>query len=323
MKLLKFLLITFVLGIMAFSSFPPQRENEPPQLIRLKSRQFTPATGIEPAILEALKKTPLAKIHAFIQLPNIPDLETKKILENDGIELLFHIQPKVWTASLPKASFLKKSFALPEAVIWLGEILPTDKIAPDIKMESFPKWAVEPNGDLKLTVVFFKDVAQKNARAILEKYASYIKDKERSNGWKILSPRKTVEEIAGHDEVQWIEIGPPPFLPFNNYTRQRVHVDEAQDVDLGSGKPVYYGLSGAGVHAGVWDSGIDMAHEDFQGRISVTFTPPRFPRNHGGGSHRRQRLSLPILLGASLPAPGHGSRMPFLGRLSGTMGPER
>jgi hypothetical protein len=102
--------------------------------ILLRSRRLTPAEGMTPATRATIEAIP-GRAHVLIQLAHTPTTEERKALEAEGIELLSYIPNKAWFASIPshRASQIP---ALPH-VRAVSEILPTDKVSPQIREGKF------------------------------------------------------------------------------------------------------------------------------------------------------------------------------------------
>jgi len=232
--------------------------------IQLKSRKLTiSGEQFSPSFFSHLEVTPLKRLHAFVQLRKRPDLSTKRTLEEKGLQLLFHVESAVWVASIAK-EFSPQDKGVLSLVRWIGEILPEDKIAPDIRQGRFYEGIVEKDGRVRLSVEIFEDVPREEVRGILDPYTKQLQPREVTNGWYIIVSKDAIGKLADHDQVKWIEQGPFPFRPLNNFTRQAIHAEEVQDLGLGTGPPSYHGMSGAGIQVGVWDDGIDISHEDFK-----------------------------------------------------------
>ena len=232
--------------------------------IQLKSRKIIISREeISPAFFSQLQKTSLQRLHAFVQLRKRPDLAIKRMMAEKGVQLLFEVEPLFWVASISK-KIPPKDAILPSLMRWIGEILPEDKIAPDIQQGRFYEGVITEDGQVRLSVDFFKDVSREEARGILEAFTKMLEPRAGTNGWYIVAARDIIRKLADHDQVKWIEQGPFPFRPLNNFTRQAIRAEEVQDVELGTSTAVYRGLSGQGIQVGVWDDGIDVNHEDFK-----------------------------------------------------------
>ncbi|MCP4216512.1 MAG: S8 family serine peptidase [bacterium] len=203
-----------------------------------------------------------------------------------GIELLFHIQSGLWVGSIPKDTNLNDE-RLQSLVQWMGAIRPEDKISSDLRRGNIHDWAREKDNRIRVSVAFFKYVTQQEAEDILRRVTNDISRWDSLNGYDTLMPREAVEELAREDAVKWLQQGPLPFMPLNNNTRRALKVDTLQECDTTPLIAQYQGLTGSGVQAGIWDSGIDPAHDDFKNHNSTgTATTSRvLLASHTGNNH--------------------------------------
>jgi uncharacterized repeat protein (TIGR01451 family) len=89
-----------------------------------------------------------------------------------------------------------------------------------------------------------------------------------------------IEALAGEDAVQWIDPTTPP-LDLVDVVRLMSNVDLVQQLDPATG--IYAGLSGKGVQVGIMDSGVDVEHNDFAGRIIRIEDDPQSHGSHVAG----------------------------------------
>ncbi len=68
--------------------------------ILLKSRRFTPVTGVSAAAKAKIEAIP-KRAHVLIQLEDTPTIKERKELEANGIKLLAYVPNKAWFASIP------------------------------------------------------------------------------------------------------------------------------------------------------------------------------------------------------------------------------
>jgi hypothetical protein len=253
-----------LLAILALTPLPAcQTLPTPADVVSLKSRTIViTKEEISPAFLTALNTTDLSRLHAFVQLRRQPDAEIQRTLEASGLRLLFHVTPHVWVCSVTKA-FVPEDATAQRYVRWLGEIRPADKVAPELRENRFYKWAIQQDGRIKLSVEFFSDTPRSEAEMIVKRYTNEIQPWATGHGWYLLAPKEAIQPLSEYDQIKWIDQGPLPLFPLNNFTRAAIHADETQELDLSAGAPVYHGLTGAGVRVGVWDTGMDATHEDF------------------------------------------------------------
>jgi len=232
------------------------------ETIRLQARTIQASEGISPDLVEQLRRSEKQRLHVLVQLRAKPDIQTRDRLRARGVELLFHVDPRVWVASVDTGL----DTAAPELladVRWMGAFQPRDKIGPDLRAGRYADWAVEADGRIRVSVEFFDDVLRQEAEALLAAYSDRIERWAIPYGWYAIVPPTAIEPLAMRDEVKRIEQGPPPFLPFMNYTREAIQADAVHDLDLSTGLPVYHGASGAGVQVGIWGTGLHGTHDDY------------------------------------------------------------
>jgi hypothetical protein len=139
--------------------------------ILLKSRRFTPATGISDAVKAKIEVTP-GRAHVLIQLERIPTLKEKSELEAEGVKLLSYIPNKAWFASIP--SDKADRIATFSSVRAIAQILPEDKIDHSIKEKGVNNYSTNEKGEAKLAVLFFDDVSLNDASIIISNYRGRI-----------------------------------------------------------------------------------------------------------------------------------------------------
>ncbi len=238
-----------------------------PEGVELKFRTLpSDARGVSPRFLAQLAAGDAERLHGFVRLAEPPGPNLRGLLAAQGIALRFEVEHPIWVAQVARDT--AESGQLPALVAWVGAIRPQDKVSADLRRRRrTPQWARAGGGLLRLSVEFFADVPAAETEALLAGVAARIDPWGIRNGYHVLAPRSALVTLASDDAVQWIEPGPLPYLPLNNFTRRATGVEEVQELDLGpggAGLAVYRGLTGEGVQVGVWDGGIDPSHEDFR-----------------------------------------------------------
>lgn len=300
--------------ITALTTLPAcQTVPAPADVVPLKSRVLVIRKAeINPEFLAALNITDLPRLHAFVQLHRQPDAEVQRALETKGLRLLFHVAPRVWVCSVAKA-FPSEDATVRRHVRWLSEIKPVDKVAPELRDGRFYDWAREQDGRLRLSVEFFSDIPHGEAETIAKRYSAEIQPWATGNGWYLLAPGEAIQSLSTYDQVKWIDQGPLPLLPLNNFTRSAIRAEETQQLELGTGSPVYRGLTGAGVRVGVWDTGMDATHEDFRTHDAAgTVTGSRIFT--GGSSSDPHGTAVAGVIGASGYRSAPCGTLPYLFR---------
>jgi hypothetical protein len=235
--------------------------------IRLKSRQFTPRTDIQSA-LAALAGLPVnERRHMLIQFERIPTPEQRETLKAAGVELLTYVPHQAWYASVSNEATMGDLSAA--SVRWMGEIQQIDKISPALQERGPGPWAVNADGTVNLHVLFFKDVNQQAALALLQEVGTVEAGPGLLNDYVVagVDPDGGINALSREDIVMWVEEVPPPEKSMNDELRNRINADPVQEAP--------YSLDGTDVDVGIWDGGeVDATHDDFGSRVTVVETTP-------------------------------------------------
>ena len=136
-------------------------------------------------------------------------------LENASVKLLTYVPNNAWFASISRdspAKILQFPF-----VRWIGEILPEDKISPIIRENRIPPEAINPDGTVNLSIMFFKDVSLDDASQVISKHGGIVQGMAPiTNALVVTVPMEKISAIANEDSVQWIDIVPGPPIKFND-----------------------------------------------------------------------------------------------------------
>lgn len=252
--------------------------------IPLRGRTFTPAPGIEPALLAALQSAPTR--HALVQLYSQPTPEEEGELAAAGITLLNYINGATYAATVAN-SLNPANPTVMSLVRWAGLFAATDKIDPKVLAGNFEDWAEVGGDSVKLLILFFEDVSDTAAEAILAKYTATL-EAHADHMWAVTLPIAQIQALAGEDEVRWIEEGPAPLRVFNDVARAELNVDVVQDATIAAASVFYNGLDGSGVNVGVFDTGVNP-HPDFDTRLLRTANDTQAqgtaPGSGGHGTH--------------------------------------
>ena len=99
---------------------------------------------------------------------------------------------------------------------WIGEILPEDKMSSIIQENRIPSKAINPDGTVNLTIMFFKDVSLDDAVQIISKHGGIVQSRVPiTNDLVVIVPTEKISAIANEDSVQWIDIVPGSPIKFN------------------------------------------------------------------------------------------------------------
>lgn len=251
--------------------------------IPLRGRTFTPAPGIEPALLQALQSRPT--VHALVQLDHQPTPGEQTALAAAGVTLLNYISGGAYAARIA-ASLNPADPAITALVRWAGLLTPADKVEPKVLAGDFAPWAQVEGGGVKLLVLFFDDVSDTTAQSVLANYTAQTAQYG-NHTWAITINSGQIASLATEDTVRWIEEGPAPRLPDNDIARVELNVDVVQNATVSAASIFYAGLDGTGVNVGVFDSGVN-AHPDFGTRLLRTQNDTDLQtatRSGGHGTH--------------------------------------
>ncbi len=257
--------------------------------IRLQSRSFIPEppdaarqelvlSREEESLREAeILPPPLGPRHVIVQLAELPDRETRRQLEAEGVRLLSYLNGNAYYAVVePGASRRLTATAGDPAlsvIRWSGPIEPADRVAPEVLAGRFGDWAVNPDGTVKIRVTFFEDVTPEGQEELLRRYGDRF-GRYSPHTWRLSTARGRLQSLAAEDVVLWVDAEPPPADPASDSTRALTGVEWVQKFD-GEEAPAYGGYTGAGIQIMIRDNGI-REHADLAGRIL---------RRNGRGAH--------------------------------------
>jgi len=218
--------------------------------IFLKSRTIVPIKKIYPDVESAINSDK----HILIQLKNIPTTAEKEQLKNEGINLLYHIPENAWVASIsvPISDLKQRS-----DINFIDRLFPSDRIEPSLAKNGVAEYSKNSDGTANLTVLFFEDVSQSDARAVIEKHGSVLSEPayKGRNVWLVKIKESKIQNLLSDDSVAYVENSRPPPKPFMDYARNLTGVHEVQDLP-------YNFLNGSGVIIAQWDGGLPQ-HIDF------------------------------------------------------------
>lgn len=240
--------------------------------VRLKSGAFAGAGDLARNLAAACAARPGAgTVHVLVQLDPVPDPVARETLERAGVRLLGYVPERAYFAAVRADADL--ATAAGAGLRWLGAVYPEDKLSETLRAGTPGRWAVEPDGRVRLRVWPFEEVQLSRLRTVLEQAGFEVGRESPDTGeLEVRAAPEAVPVLAGLDEVRWVEEVPPPIALFNDGLRTNLQVHEVEAPP--------YGLSGAGVVVGIWDGGwVDIDHPDLVGRVVRGEASVPQPRN--------------------------------------------
>ena len=223
----------------------------------LKSRRFVPPAGLDASLRAVAPATP-GRMHVVIQLEDVPTVERRAAFIGTGVRLLAYIPHHAWLAGVDTEK-LAEIAELP-GVRAVVEVLPEDKIAPLLRAEGVNAHSRTPTGEARLTALLFKDVTLEAGAAAIERLGGRVLERDRTDDRLVFHlPPEAIGELACHDGVKWIDQHCES-VDLNDGARAAINASAVQVSP--------YGLSGAGVMLGQWESKHpDGSHRDLAGRV--------------------------------------------------------
>ena len=230
-----------------------------PDKILLKSRKFIPDKNIYSDARAKLLQNYLLneKTHLFIRFDEIKTTEEKQSLSERGINLLEYIPEKTYVASVQPYALL--TLEKRSGISFIDPIFPADKIEPALKKNGIAPWAQNTDGTANMTLLFYSDVSQDEARKVIEKYGAVLEPPayEGSNAWLVRIGYEKIRQIINEELVAYIGNGPSYAMPGMSVARAVTQVNEVQAAP--------YNLDGDGIVIAMWDLGMPN-HIDLNSR---------------------------------------------------------
>jgi hypothetical protein len=224
--------------------------------LMLESRQLVPEAGVSERLM-AEPETMRAG-HVIVQFHDIPNDAEVRAMQSRGIRLLDYLPNMAYFASLSAGAL--DHLARLGGVRAVLPLEPRDKVSPRIWRHGVSEHARREDGTADIMVTFFRDVAIDRALEVAAVYgaASDVMEDERVLTLNI--SEDLIDDLASHDEVQWIEETPPPVVLLLDKVRATVGADLVQAAP--------YNLDGSGTALGMWENdGPAATHADFAGRL--------------------------------------------------------
>ncbi len=243
------------------ASSPAWAEATSPYTIHLLSGEVTPTAGVPAATLAKLaaKATPGEKRHVLVQLHTTPTPGEKEALAARGLELQTYVSGRAWIAALAphKAATV---LAQPE-VRWATAWEPVAKLHPRLASRQLGPWArseLRP-GEVKLFVQLHRDVAlERSAELARDLGGLALPPVVGLHGFALWLPEARLTDLAGREEVLWVEEATGHLSAMNDGIRAQMGLDGVN----GPG----WGFDGEGVKILIYDDGVvEESHPTFDG----------------------------------------------------------
>lgn len=219
--------------------------------IRLVGRSWTPAAGVPQEMDRALAAQATTagreRIHALVQLHEIPDDSRRNELARQGLELGAYVPGNAWIATIPAGR--AAAVARRPEVRWMEPWTAGYKL--------HPRLAGKLPEQIAVMVLLHEDVDLGLGAALAERAGgSAGRPVEGLHGMPMSIPAAGLADLAAEEEVLWIEEVPPPLSATNDGIRSQMKVNTV------NGSP--YDLDGEGVRLFVFDDGaVRGTHESF------------------------------------------------------------
>jgi Subtilase family/Bacterial pre-peptidase C-terminal domain len=235
-----------------------------PYQIRLLAGSFTPPAGTpepEQKRLAQAAATAAAqgqeRVHVLLQLHAIPSAAEKHALWRDGVDLGAYVPDRAWIAAVPPGLVTGLSHR-PD----VRYVTPWDanrKLHPRVAAGQWAPWTRDPDrpGWVMTFVLLHHDVPLEAGDAVAAAVGGVAMPPVSGlHGLTVWVEEERAAELAQHEEVLWVEEGPPPLTATNDGVRATMRVDPVNNPP--------YSLDGAGVRLFVFDAGTArVTHETF------------------------------------------------------------
>lgn len=252
-----------ILGLIFLASLAGAQQDSRYE-IRLLGRSWTPAAGVPREMDRAFsaqaaqaRTAGQERIHALVQLHEVPDDSQRNELARQGLELGAYVPGNAWIATIPAdraAAVARRS-----EVRWMEPWTAGHKLHPRLA-------AGKPPEQIAVMVLLHEDVDLGRGAALAERAGgSAGRPVDGLHGIPMWIPGAGLATLAAEEEVLWIEEAAPPLSAANNGIRSQMRVDAV------NGSP--YDLDGKGVRLFVFDDGaVRGTHDSFNSRTGSRVT---------------------------------------------------
>ena len=246
--------------------------------IRLLGRSWTPPAGVPQEMDRAFSAQAAgqARVHALIQLHEIPDDSQRAELARQGLELHAYVPGNAWIATI--SADRAAAIARRPEVRWMEPWTAGHKLHPRLATGELPSWALDRDqpGWVAVLVQLHADVDLERGAALAERAGGSAGSPiESVHGMPMWIPVTGLAILAAEEEVLWIDEVPPPLSAANSGIRTQMKVNAV------NASP--YDLDGEGVRLFIYDKGaVSAGHETFDAGAGsrVTVIDGSAPHSH-------------------------------------------
>lgn len=205
---------------------------------------------------KAARESGADRVHALVQLYDIPDEQQTEVLRQMGVELLEYIPDYTWLAAIPAENPIQVLEA--PLVRWVGAWKAEDKLHPNVRKDSWNSYAIHPKEDkVMVMVLLHSDVPLSRGATLAQAHNGIsMPPVVGLHGMTMWLPKADLMNLAAEEDVAWIEEGAAPLSPNNDGVRWTMQVD-----------PLYvapYNLDGSDVRLFVFDgASVRATHTTF------------------------------------------------------------
>jgi len=213
------------------------------------------------------------KRHVVVQFSGPIDGDTRRALADAGLQLQAPLGNHAFFALATGDDLDVGALGAVKSLQLSDRVHPEFKLHRDLLDDTIPPYAItgktvrpgtnEPVDRVAVYAVFHRDVAQADARALVESHGGVVKDDVYAVHTLVVElPRSEITVLADEDPVQWLEPPLPRMGETNNSNRVITQADDVQAAP--------YNLDGTGINVLVYDGGTaNGSHVDFGGRLTV------------------------------------------------------
>jgi hypothetical protein len=162
-----------------------------------------------------------SRLHAIVQLHDIPTQQTRVALSAVGISLGQPLTGRAYLATVKRG--VSTSSAWLKNLRWAGPLLIEDKLAAELQRPEQISWALRVAGRVELVVNLFPDADFPAAiKAAKDLGGTILGEARAASAFAVSLPLGRERDLANMDDVFFIE--PAPSLAKGESDRARTHV---------------------------------------------------------------------------------------------------